>query len=158
VDVLAVAVTVTVPLPEPVPPLAIDSHDEFSDAVHVQPVATVTDTVPLPPAATMFDPADSATVHATPNCVTVTVWLPTVTVALRDDVDVLAVAVTVTVPLPEPLAPLAIDSHVAHSDAVHVQPVPTVTVTVPLPPAATMFDPADSAIVHATPDWLTVTD
>jgi hypothetical protein len=156
VDVLAVAVTVTVPLPEPVPPLVIDSHDEFSDAVHVQPVPAVTVTVPLPPAATMFDPADKAIVHDTPNCVTVTVCVPTVTVALRDDVDVLAVAVTVTVPLPEPLAPLAIESHVAFSDAVHAQPVAVVTVTVPLPPAATMFDPADSAIVHETPDWVTV--
>jgi hypothetical protein len=156
-DVLAVAVTVTVPLPEPLPPLVIVSHVALLVAVHEHPVATVTVTVPLPPAARMFAPADSATVHATPNCVTVTVCPPTVTVAPRDDVDVLAVAVTVTVPLPEPLPPLAIDSHVAFSDAVHVQPVATVTVTVPLPPAAAMFAPEDSAIVQPTPDCVTVT-
>jgi hypothetical protein len=158
VVVLAVAVTVTVPLPEPLPPLAIDSQVALLVAVHAQPVATVTPTEPLPPVATMLCvDGDSATVHDTPNCVTVTVCPPTVTVALRDDVDVLAVAVTVTVPLPDPLPPLVIDSHVALLVAVHAQPVATVTVTVPLPPAATMFEPDDSATVHATPDCVTVT-
>jgi hypothetical protein len=86
-----------------------------------------------------------------PNWVTVTVWPPTVTVALREDVVVLAVAVTVTVPLPDPLAPLAIDSHDELSVAVHVQPVATVTVTMLLPPAAAIVDPAASATVQDTP-------
>jgi hypothetical protein len=149
-------VTVTVPLPDPLPPLVIDSHGALLVAVHVQPDATVTITVPLPPVATMFDPAASATVHDTPNCVTVTVCPPTVTVALRGDVDALAVAVTVTVPLPEPLPPPVIVSQVAPLVAVHVQPVATVTVTLLLPPAPAMFVPDDNAIVHATPDCVTV--
>ena len=137
---MAVAVTDTVPLPEPLAPLVIVSHVALFVAVHVQPVAAVTATEPLPPAATMFCVAgDRATVHETPDCVTVTVCPATVTVALREDVDVLAAAVTVTVPLPDPLPPLAIVNHVALLVADHVQPVATVTPTEPLPPAATMF-------------------
>jgi hypothetical protein len=70
---------------------------------------------------------------------------------------VFAAAVTVIVPFPEPLAPL-IDSHVWLSDAVHVQLAGAVMVTVPLPPAATMFCVAgESAKLHGTPAWVTVT-
>jgi hypothetical protein len=69
----------------------------------------------------------------------------------------LAAAVTVTVPLPDPLPPL-IESHVALSDAVHVQPAGAVTVTAPLPPPATMFCVAgESATLQGTPAWVTVT-
>jgi hypothetical protein len=89
---------------------------------------------------------------------TVTVLPPTVSVALREDVDVFAVALTVTVPLPDPLAPAVTDSHDAFSDAVHVQPVPAVTVTVPVPPPATILSVADDTVMlHATPAWVTVT-
>ena len=107
----------------------------------------------------MFDPADSAIVHETPDWVTVTVCPATVTVALREDVEVLAAAVAVTVPLPEPLPPVPIVSHVALLEAVHAQPDATVTPTEPLPPAATMFCVAgESATLQGAPACVTVTD
>ena len=90
--------------------------------------------------------------------VTVTVWPPTVTVALRDAVDVLAVAVTVTEPLPDPLPPLVMVSHVALLVAVHVQPLVTVTVIVPVPPPAAILCVAGDRVgVHDTPACVTST-
>ena len=53
-DVFAVAVTLTVPLPEPPAPLVTVNHDAPLVAVHVQPVAAVTLSAALPPAATML--------------------------------------------------------------------------------------------------------
>ena len=70
---------------------------------------------------------------------------------------VLAAAVTVTAPFPDPLPPV-IESHVALSDAVHVQPVGAVIVTEPLPPPAAMFCVAgESAKLQDAPAWVTVT-
>src|SRR5205823_1032680 len=47
----AATVNATVPLPLPDPPLAIDIHGAFADAVHEQPApSAVTCTVLLPPA------------------------------------------------------------------------------------------------------------
>ena len=131
----------------------IVSHVALLVAVHAQPVAAVTVTLPLPPAATMFCVAgDSAIVHETPDCVTVTVCPATVTVALRDDVVVLAAAVTVTVPLPDPLPP-ARDRQPRRAARRRPRAARrAVTPTVPLPPAATMFCVAgDSATEHPRP-------
>ena len=44
----AATVNATVPLPLPDPPLAIDIHGAFADAVHEQPAAAVTATEPPP--------------------------------------------------------------------------------------------------------------
>ena len=128
---------VTVPFPVPLAPLAIVSHVALLDAVHAQPVATVTVTVPVPPPATILCVAgDSATLQGAPAWVTATVWPATVRVALRDTLDVFAVAVTVTVPLPDPLAPVVTVSHaVALLVAVHAQPEPDVTERLAVPPA-----------------------
>ena len=52
--VFAVAVTLTLPSPDPLAPLVTVSHAAPLVAVHVQPVAAVTFTEPLPPPATML--------------------------------------------------------------------------------------------------------
>ena len=51
--VFAAAVKPTLPLPLPLAPLVMVIHDAPLVAVHAQPVAVVTDTVPVPPAAGM---------------------------------------------------------------------------------------------------------
>jgi hypothetical protein len=53
VAVLAAAVTLTVPLADPVAPLVTVNHPAPLVAVQVHPLAAVTVTEPLPPAATM---------------------------------------------------------------------------------------------------------
>ena len=81
----------TVPLPEPVAGDTV-SQLAFDEADHAHPVGEVTVKVPLPAVAeTEAVVADRANVHVTPCCVTVSVLLPTVTFALRDDADVFAV-------------------------------------------------------------------
>jgi hypothetical protein len=95
-------------------------------------------------------------VHGAPCCVTVRVWPPAVTVALRDAVDVFAVYENVTVPLPDPL-PLVTVSQDAFDVAVHAQPVGEVTPTLPVPAeAATDCVVADRVKEHVTPAWVTV--
>jgi hypothetical protein len=84
--VAAFAATVyeTDPFPVPLAPALIVIHASLLVAVHAQPVATVTLTVPDPPPATAF--ADTGAIvgaQGAPACVTVKVLPPMVTVPVR---------------------------------------------------------------------------
>lgn len=81
----------TVPLPLPGDPPVTVSHDAPPDAVHVQPAAAVTPTVPgPPPAATVTSVADRLGVQATPAWFTVNARPAIVSVAFRAVLLVLA--------------------------------------------------------------------
>ena len=73
------------PLPVPLLPLLIDSHVALLVAVHAQPVAAVTVTVPpvVPAAGTLADPAVSVGAHGAPACVIVNVLPPIVSTSER---------------------------------------------------------------------------
>jgi len=71
-----------------------------------------------------------------PVCVTVKVWPPMLSVAERGVELGLSAALNATEPGPLPLAPDVTVSHAASLDAVHAQPLATLTETEPLPPAA----------------------
>jgi hypothetical protein len=114
-------------------------HDTLLAAVQAQPVAAVTVTVALPPAAVAFaDVAEIVGAHGVPACVTVNVAPAIVRVPVRLVEPALAATVNVTVPEPVPAAPVLTVIHAALLTAVQVHPVPAVTVLLPLPPAATI--------------------
>src|SRR6478735_11150265 len=92
----------TVPLPVPVAPAVMDSHAALLLAVHAQPAAPVTVTLPVPPCAgTLPDVGSIANVQLAP-WVTVKVWPAIVSVPVRGPP---AAALNRTVPVPVPLAP-----------------------------------------------------
>jgi hypothetical protein len=133
---LAATVKATVPLPLPDPPLVIEIHGAFADAVHEQPAPAVTATEPPPPlASTDWLLGEIANVHGggAAACVTVSVWPAMVSVPLRAAPG-FAVAVYVTEPLPDPVAPREIVIHGAFDEAVHAQLASAITSTALLPP------------------------
>jgi hypothetical protein len=83
---------VTEPLPVPVAPALIVIHATLLVALHAQPVAAVTVTVPLPPADVgLADVGEIVGAHDEPACVTVKVLPPIVSVPVRAVVVVFAV-------------------------------------------------------------------
>jgi hypothetical protein len=134
--VLAFARMATVPLPVPDAPLVTVSHCAFAAAVHaqVEPVATVTDSVP-PFAATAPLVGEISYAQAGAACVTVNAWPAIDTVPLRDG-PLFASALIVTVPSPLPDAPAVTVSQATSEAALHAQPAPAVTATSTVPPAA----------------------
>lgn len=75
---------VTVPFAVPLAPLVNVSHAVLLAAVHAQPVAAVTATLPVTAvAATLADGADRVGVHVAPAWVTVNVLPPIVRVPVR---------------------------------------------------------------------------
>jgi len=132
VDVLAAAATVTAPVPLPVLPFVTVSQLALLPAVHVQPLPAVTPIDPtLAVAASVSVVLDNAKLHDVPACVTVAIWPPTVTVAVRELAPVFTVVEKETVPLPEPELPLVIVSQLAVLAAFQAQVEPVVTATAP---------------------------
>ena len=135
--VLAATVNATVPFPLPLAPDVTVIHDAAGIAVQAHDDAAVTVTVPFPPPAAIFALVGAMlTVHAC-AWLTVKVWPPMVSVALRP-APVLAATENATVPLPVPLAPDVIVIHGALLVAVHAHPLVAVTVTEPVPPPTAM--------------------
>jgi hypothetical protein len=133
----AATLYVTDPFPLPVAPALMVIQATLLVAVHAQPAAAVTVTVPLPPAAVAFaDGAPIVGAHGVPACVTVKVAPAIVSVPVRLVVPAFAATVNVTVPDPVPAAPVLTVIHAALLTAVQVHPVPALTVLLPLPPAA----------------------
>lgn len=128
---------VTEPLPDPLAPLVTVIHEALLVAVQLQPVATVTLLLPLPPlAVTDCVVGEIDGEHEAAACVTVKVAPAIVIVPVRVDATVFAATLKPTVPLPEPVAPLVTVIHDALLPALHEQPVATVTLPLPVPPAA----------------------
>ena len=96
----------TVPEPVPLAPLVIDIQDTALVAVHVQPAAVVTETLPVPPAvAALAVVGFTVWLQVTPACDTLSVCPAIVNVPLRAVVDVLAATLKVTAPPPEVFGP-----------------------------------------------------
>jgi hypothetical protein len=96
VPVLGTAEYCTVPFPLPDAPETMDIHAALDAAVQAQPVPAVTFTLPFPPpAATAALVGEILYVQdaAAAACVTVNVFPPTVSVAVREAVLVFAAAV-----------------------------------------------------------------
>ena len=125
-------------MPLPVAPALMVSHVALLVAVHAQPLAAVTVTVPVIPAdVTLADAWEIVGAQvAAPAWVTVNVEPAIVSVPVRLVVPVLAAMLNVTVPDPELDAPLLTVIHALLLTAVHKQPELTVTVLLPVPPVA----------------------
>ena len=133
--VVDAAVNRTVPFPVPLSPEEIVSHGALLVAVHAQPGAAVTATLPLPPPEAT-DWVSGAIAYVQPcDCVTVTVCPAIVSEPERDGPGV-AATLKVTLPLALPDVEPWIAIHSTVVDAVHVQPFPADTLTVPEPPVA----------------------
>jgi hypothetical protein len=118
----AVALNRTCPLPVPLAPEVIVSHEALLVAVHAQDAVTEI-AVPAPPAAPMVWLVELIDGVHDPDCVTVNVWPPIVTVPVRVE-PVLAAAEIVTLPFPVPVDVPATPSHDTLLAAVHAQAVP----------------------------------
>jgi len=125
----------TTPLPEPLAPELIVIQASLLAAVHEQPVAVVTLTLPAPPEAGKLWLVGLMVNEQPLACVTVNVWPATVIVPVRCG-PVLAATVNWTVPAPEPLAPAVMVIHESLLAAVQAHPVAAVTLTDPDPPLA----------------------
>jgi hypothetical protein len=135
--VFTAASKVTEPLPDPVAPLVTVIQGALLAAVQLQPAATVTLLLPLPPvAATDCVVGEIEGEHDAAAWVTVNVAPAIVKVPVRLEATVFAVTLKPTVPLPEPLAPLVTVIQDALLPALQEQPVATVTPLLPVPPAA----------------------
>jgi hypothetical protein len=139
--------TLTLPFPVPVAPAVTEIHDVDVVAVHAQPLAAVTATLVVSPAAGAVRLVGlMAYVHPAAACVTVTVCPAIVSVPVRPEVAVLAVAANDTEPDPAAGPADVIVSQLAFATAVHVHVVPAVTVTEPVDAAeASDADRADSS-------------
>ena len=159
--VLAATVTTTVPVPVPLAGATV-AHAALLDAVQPHVVAlAVAVTLSVPPVAATLPVVDeSVNVQGggAAAWVTVYVWPPTVTVAVRA-APVLAATVTTTVPVPVPLAGATV-AHAALLDAVQPHVVAlAVTGTLNVPPvAATLPVDDDSVNVQGggAAAWVTV--
>lgn len=132
--VFAATSNATEPLPEPVAPAVTVIHEALLVVAQLQSVATVTALFPLPAAALkdcVVGEIDG--VHAAASCVTVNVTPAIVSVPLRLEATVFAATLNAVVPLPDPVAPLVTVIQAALLDAVHEQPVATVTLLLPVP-------------------------
>jgi hypothetical protein len=152
--VFGATVYVTEPLPLPAAPALIVIHVAALVAVHPQPDAAVTPTVPVTPAATTFaDAVEIVGAHRVPNCVTVNVDPAIVSVPVRLAEPGLGATLNVTARDPEPDDPAVIVIHATLLTAVHAQPAPTVTVLLPVPAAAaTDWDVGEMEGAHGTPN------
>ena len=132
--------------PDPVPLGAdvTEIQSALAAAVHVQPVAAVTDTDPVPPfASKACDVGVIVESHdgggGGPDCawacVTVIVCPATRAVPVRD-APALADTFSVTAPLPLPFAPTVTSIHGTWLAAVHPQVPPDCTLTATVPPCA----------------------
>ncbi len=139
-------------MPLPVAPALTVIHVALLLAVHEQPVAAVTVTVPVPAAdVTLADAGEIVRLHgAAACCVTVNVDPAMVSVPVRLVVPVLAALLNVTVPDPEPDAPVLTVIHATLLTVVHEQPVPAVIVLLPVPPTAAIdWEEGEMVGVHA---------
>ncbi len=133
--VLAATITLTLPLPLPAPGGATLSHGALDDAVHPHPLAAVTWTAMVPPAASMLCCSGAILNEHAADWVTVNGWPAMVIVPVREPPPDIGATLNPTDPLPLPVAPAVIESQSALLEAVHAQPAPAVTVTVEAPPA-----------------------
>ena len=116
----------TVRLPVLLAPLVTLIHETSLRAVHVQPSAVVTETVPFPPPREKFWlERESENVHPF-SCVTVTTLAAIVAVPVRAG-PVLAAIASCTAPLPVPLAAPEIEIQEALLVDVHEQSALVVT-------------------------------
>ena len=136
--VVDAVVNVTLPLPVPLVGLTVN-QPALLDAVQPRVAElAVTVTPCVPPAAGAFHVV-GLSVKVAPDCVTLTVVPPSVTVPVRLVRLVVDAAVSVTLPLPVPLVGMTVNQ-TASLDAVHVRVEGlAVTVTAWVPPAAGAF-------------------
>jgi hypothetical protein len=132
------AVNVTLPLPVPLVGPTVN-QPALLDAVQARVEGlAVTVTPCVPPAAGAFQVV-GLSVTVPPDCVTLTVFPPSVRVPVRLVRLVVDAAVRVTLPLPVPLVGLTVNQ-TASLDAVHARVAEfAVTVTPWVPPAAGAF-------------------
>jgi hypothetical protein len=134
-------------LPLPLAPPMTVIQEALLVAVHVQPLATVTGTVPLKvPATAVPDIGEIVATQGVPACVTVNVLPPIVRIPLRGVLPEFAATLYVTVPLPVPAAPALIVIQETLLVAVHAQPVPAETAADPVKPVAATFDDAGETV------------
>jgi hypothetical protein len=106
------------------------------------------------PEVAFMDVGDAPNAHATPACVTVNVFPPTVIVAVRFSAVRLAATEYPTLPEPDPFAPVVIVSQLWLLVAVQAHPVPVVTLKVPVPaPAAAAALVGDIVTAHGSVNW-----
>lgn len=141
-------------MPLPAVPALMVIHVAALVAVHAQPAAAVTTTLPVIPAATTFaDAVEIAGAHGVPNCVTVNVDPAIVSVPVRLAEPRFGATLNVTAPDPEPDDPAVIVIHAALLIAAHRQPAPTVTVLLPAPAAAAIdWDVGEMEGAHGVPN------
>ena len=84
--------------------------------------------------------------HGAPASVRLKMLPAIVSVPVRALAAVFAAALKVTEPFPLPVAPAVTVIHDALLEAVHAQPVPTMTEALPLPPAATTDKPVGETV------------
>jgi len=123
------------PAPLPLAPAVMVIQESLLVAVHAQPVAVVTLTLPVPLEAEKFWLVGLIVNEQPELCVTVNVWPAIVIVPVRCG-PVLAATENSVTPLPLPLAPAVMVIQLSLLVAVHAQPVAVVTLTEPDPPLA----------------------
>jgi hypothetical protein len=149
------ALNVTFPLPLPPEPPVTLIQSALLAAVHAQPAAVVTPTVPEPPSPGTLVLVAERAYEQPPGWLTVKVWPAAVIVPVLAGPG-FAAAVNRTVPLPAPVAPSEIVSQPASAFAAHAQPLAAWTSKDPDPPPAWTEVLADvMANVQPCP-WLTV--
>jgi len=133
--VLAAIENCVAPEPLPLAPEVMVIQAALLAAVHAQPVAVVTLTVPDPPLAVKVWVAGLMVNEQPAACVTVKVWPAMVIVPVLCR-PVLVATEKFATPEPEPLAPAVMVIQASLLAAVHAHPVTVVTFTLPVPPLA----------------------
>ena len=130
---LAATRYVAVPFPEPDAPVSIVIHETPGTAVHAQPEATLTLTLPSSPAAAMFWVVGvSVMPQAAPACVITNDCPATVSVAERELLAVFAATLYPIVALPVPDEGVVNVTHDGAFCVFQKHPSPDVTAIVPL--------------------------
>jgi hypothetical protein len=149
------ALNETFPLPLPLEPPVTLIQSALLAAVHAQPAAAVTPTVPEPPSPGRLVLVAESAYEQPPGWLTVKVCPAAVIVPVLAG-PAFAAALNCTVPLPAPVAPAEIVSQAASAVADHAQPLAVWTSKDPDPPPAGTDAFADvMANVQPCP-WLTV--
>jgi hypothetical protein len=149
------ALNETFPLPLPLEPPVTLIQSALLAAVHVQPAAAVTPTVPEPPSPGTLVLVEERAYEQPAGWLTVKVCPAAVIVPVLAGPG-FASALNPTVPLPAPVAPAEIVSQAASAVADHAQPLALWTSKDPDPPPAGTDALAD-VIVNVQPcPWLTV--
>ena len=142
---LTATLKATVPLPAPAAPERIVIHGWSGAAVHAQPAAALTLTVPVPPLdGTLAPDALNSTEHPL-SCWTVNVRPAAVTAPVRRAPEFAVVSIR-TLPFPLPLAPAAILIQGTSSVAVQLQPSGVRTSNSATPPAAAIVAPSGASV------------